>query len=370
MLSLRLLGGLALEVDGKALPAPGGRCGSLLAWLALHPGMQPRSRVAARLWPDVLDESARRSLRSALLDLRRALGPDVGRYLCATRDEVGLWPLEQVCVDVRAFASAVAEGRLEQALALAQGELLPGFEHDWVYDARDAHREELAHAIECLAADAERLGELPTAIAYTRRLVALDPLAEEHARALIRRLSAAQADAQQPQRADDDQLLRARQEEGGVRREDRQEVDDAVEAQGVSGGPAHAEQAQDVFHGEQDGERPLRRDEQPAVAGVSAPSRGNWRNLPMPGKPSHAAVETLEDRRLFSIVVALGTKNELFTVDSNDPDTVLAKTTVKRGLQRRELILGIDYRPANNQLYGLGSTGRLYRIDAVTGTAS
>ncbi|MDP8968579.1 MAG: AAA family ATPase [Actinomycetota bacterium] len=192
MLSLRLLGGLALEVDGKALPAPGGRCGSLLAWLALHPGMQPRSRVAARLWPDVLDESARRSLRSALLDLRRALGPDVGRYLRATRDEVGLWPLEQVCVDVRAFASAVAEGRLEQALALAQGELLAGFEHDWVYDARDAHREELARAIECLAADAERRGELPTAIAYTRRLVALDPLAEEHARALIRRLSAAQ----------------------------------------------------------------------------------------------------------------------------------------------------------------------------------
>ena len=90
----------------------------------------------------------------------------------------------------------------------------------------------------------------------------------------------------------------------------------------------------------------------------------------MHARPSHAAVETLENRRLFSIVVALGTKNELFTVDSNDPDTVLAKATVKRGLQRRELIQGIDYRPANNQLYGLGSTGRLYRIDPVTGNAT
>lgn len=192
MLSLRLLGGLGLEVDGRTLPAPAGRCGTLLAWLALHPGMQPRARVAARLWPDVLDESARRSLRTALLDLRRALGPDAGGYLHATRDEVGLWPLEQVYVDVRAFTAAVAEGRLEQALTLTHGELLPEFEHDWVYDARDAHREEVASVIERLAADAERLGEMATAIEYTRRLVAIDPLAEEHTRALIRRLAAAE----------------------------------------------------------------------------------------------------------------------------------------------------------------------------------
>ena len=189
MLSLRLLGGLTLEVDGRTLPAPGGRCGSLLAWLALHPGMQPRSRVAARLWPDVLDESARRSLRTALLDLRGALGPDAGRHLHATRDEVGL---EQVWVDVRAFEAAVAEGQLEQALALGEGELLPGFEHDWAYDARDAHQGALAGVIEQLAAEAETRDELAAAIGYTRRLVALDPLAEQPARALIRRLAAAE----------------------------------------------------------------------------------------------------------------------------------------------------------------------------------
>jgi DNA-binding SARP family transcriptional activator len=42
---------------------------ALLAWLALHPGMHPRSRVAGRLWPDVLGESARNSLRTALAAL-------------------------------------------------------------------------------------------------------------------------------------------------------------------------------------------------------------------------------------------------------------------------------------------------------------
>src|SRR5919112_4150337 len=98
MLKLRLLGGLTLEVDGQAVPAPGGRCGSLLAWLALHGGMQPRARVAARLWPDVLDESARRSLRTAVLDLRSALGPDAAQHLIGTRDEIGLGP--EVRVDV------------------------------------------------------------------------------------------------------------------------------------------------------------------------------------------------------------------------------------------------------------------------------
>src|SRR3990170_4058255 len=98
MLKLRLLGGLRLGVDGEAAPAPAGRCGSLLAWLALHGGMQPRARVAARLWPDVLDESARRSLRTALLDLRRELGPAGQRYLIASRNEIGLGPPEEICV--------------------------------------------------------------------------------------------------------------------------------------------------------------------------------------------------------------------------------------------------------------------------------
>jgi DNA-binding SARP family transcriptional activator len=192
MLIVRVLGGLALEVDGTTVPAPGGRCGSLLAWVALHPGMQPRSRVAARLWPDVLDESARRSLRTAVLDLRRALGPDAESYLNATRDELGLWPPEQVWVDIRAFRSAVAEGRLEQALELAGGELLPELEHDWVYDARDAHNRKVEGVLEQVADDAEERGELATAIEYTHRLLDMDPLAEEHARALIRRLAAAE----------------------------------------------------------------------------------------------------------------------------------------------------------------------------------
>jgi len=191
MLKVLLLGGLALELDGGTVPAPGGRCGSLLAWLALNPGMQPRARVAARLWPDVLDESARRSLRTAVLDLRRELGPDAERHLVATREEIGLGPAEEIWVDARAFADAVEEGRLADALELGGGELLPEFEHEWVYAARDEHRHAFEQVTERLAAEAESSGDLPGAIEHTRRLVAMDPLAEAPARALIRRLAAA-----------------------------------------------------------------------------------------------------------------------------------------------------------------------------------
>jgi len=40
------------------------------------------------------------------------------------------------------------------------------------------------------------------------------------------------------------------------------------------------------------------------------------------------------------------------------------------GLQPAETLLGIDYRPANGLLYGLGSSSRLYLINPTTGAAS
>lgn len=44
-------------------------------------------------------------------------------------------------------------------------------------------------------------------------------------------------------------------------------------------------------------------------------------------------------------------------------------TSVITGLQPGEKILGIDFRPATGQLYGLGSTSRLYVINPETGAA-
>src|SRR6187397_3059292 len=136
MLRVRLFGVFALESDGVALPMPERRraC-SLLGWLALHPGMHPRSEVAARFWPDVLDASARKSLRTELVAVRRSLGD----ALVTTRDMIGL-DGRHVFVDAREFERLAHDGRLEEAVGLCDGELLPGLDGEWVYEARELHR--------------------------------------------------------------------------------------------------------------------------------------------------------------------------------------------------------------------------------------
>ena len=104
MVRIRVLGALALEVDGEAVPAPVGRpAQALLGWLALHPGIHARSGVAGRLWPDVLESSARASLRTALSGVRRAIGPAADRVLVASRERVGVAGDPEVWVDARAF---------------------------------------------------------------------------------------------------------------------------------------------------------------------------------------------------------------------------------------------------------------------------
>ena len=192
MLRVRLLGQLAIELDGTDVEPPSSRrARALLAWLALDRGVHSRSALAARFWPDVLDASARTSLRSALSALRKALGPGGEQYLIAGRDGVGLAGESLVWTDVGEFERAVAEGRLEEALTLSQRELLAGLDDDWVYERRDEHRDRVADVLARLAADAESDGDLQTAIGYTRQQVALDQLAEEPQRDLMRRLAGA-----------------------------------------------------------------------------------------------------------------------------------------------------------------------------------
>ena len=186
MLRVRVLGELLVEHAGGRVELTGSwRARSLLAWLALNPGSHPRGAVAARFWPDVLDTSARASLRNALWALRRALGPEVPA-LVATRDRVGL---ADVWVDVAAFGEHLAAGRLDDALALWRGELLAGLDEEWVHEYRDAYRARLSELLERMAARAESAADLAAAVALTRRRVALDGLAEDAQRALIARLA-------------------------------------------------------------------------------------------------------------------------------------------------------------------------------------
>lgn len=115
MLEVRLAGALELRADdGELAPPASKRARAVLAYLALNPGPQARGPLAARFWPDVLDESARASLRVALTELRRALGP-AAAYVVATRDTVALDGAD-LRVDTREFHEALEEGDAARAL--------------------------------------------------------------------------------------------------------------------------------------------------------------------------------------------------------------------------------------------------------------
>jgi DNA-binding SARP family transcriptional activator len=128
---------LIVTPDGSAVEPPvGRRARSLLAWLLLHPGLHPRSRLAARFWPDVLDTSARASLRVALSELRAALGP-AAMCLIGDRNHAGIGT-QQAWLDALAFEQLANDGELEAAVTLCRGELLPDLDDDWILEARDA----------------------------------------------------------------------------------------------------------------------------------------------------------------------------------------------------------------------------------------
>jgi DNA-binding SARP family transcriptional activator len=185
MLRLYVLGELHADRDGVPVALPKRRpARALLGWLALHSGDHARSKVAAGLWPNVLDESARTSLRTALSALRAAVGADA---VVTTRERVGL--AADVMVDVREFDRLLSCGKELEAVELGDGELLAGFDEDWVLIARDAHRERVADVLGGLAARASARGDHRAAVGLGRRRAALDPLDEPAHRDLMQLLA-------------------------------------------------------------------------------------------------------------------------------------------------------------------------------------
>jgi DNA-binding SARP family transcriptional activator len=96
---------------------------------------------------------------------------------------------DEVWVDVGEFERLLQNGEVQAALALSSDELLTGLEDEWVYARRDELRQRLCEALALAANEAEVGGDFQSALLWTRRQVAFDPLAEEPQRELIRRLT-------------------------------------------------------------------------------------------------------------------------------------------------------------------------------------
>ena len=81
-------------------------------------------------------------------------------------------------------------------------------------------------------------------------------------------------------------------------------------------------------------------------------------NLVLFSQPAHAERAYALDSRVL-----------LIRFDTNAPSVIESSRAI-RGLQPGEAILGIDFRPANGKLYGLGSSSRVYTIDTDTAIAT
>ena len=188
----RVLGELALTRDGQPVELPvSRRARVLLAWLAVNPGVHTRADVAARLRPDVREQSARMSLRQAAWALRPLLGP----VLVSDRLRIGLLD-GAVSVDLLEFRRHAVAGDREGALALTSGGVLVGLDEPWIDDLRTAHLHEVDALLEQMSSAALPPGASPArnpegharALRYTRERITRDPLCEPAYRELMRLL--------------------------------------------------------------------------------------------------------------------------------------------------------------------------------------
>jgi DNA-binding SARP family transcriptional activator len=182
MLRLRTFGGLSLQQDGDVITGvpTQRRQLALLALLAVagEEGMS-REKILAYLWPEAGTERARHALNQLLyLQRRYANDPD----LFAGRKTLRL-PPEMMENDVRAFETAIAEGRPADAVEIYQGPFLDGFFLDeaaafeeWVSELRERFSLRYLRLLDELATGATELGEFDVALEWRRRAAKVDPL--------------------------------------------------------------------------------------------------------------------------------------------------------------------------------------------------
>jgi DNA-binding SARP family transcriptional activator len=186
-----LLDGFSLEIgDGRPgtcvddLPRGVQR---LVAHLSLA-GRPARGAIAGLLWPDVPEEHAHGSLRSALWRLQKV----VPGLVESSGGALGL--AAGVRVDVREFTAwaqtvldpaAGADGLVVPDVAL-QGELLPGWYDDWVLLERERLRQLRMHALEVRAERLVAAGRHGEAIEAAYAAVRGEPLRESAHRVLMR----------------------------------------------------------------------------------------------------------------------------------------------------------------------------------------
>src|SRR5437868_5418001 len=214
LLRLAVLGAPEVFHEGSRLTFALRKAQALLLYLAVEGGMHSRSKLAAFLWPDSEPHAARTGLRTALT-LLRALFADSDAtsshhsHLLNEHELLGLNPRIPLELDLEVVQQAYQALRLsavpseqqravlvalyQQALSLVRGPFLDGFWlreetgfDAWVQQQQYQWQVRVLQLFERLSSWQEEAFELEQARATLTRWLALDPLAEEASRRLMR----------------------------------------------------------------------------------------------------------------------------------------------------------------------------------------
>lgn len=199
-LHIRLLGHFSITNQDAPPPAfLSPRLQAFLAYLLFHARTpQSRQQLAFHLWPDSTEAQAHSNLRKAIHQLRRSL-PECDTFLHIDNRSVHWRPQVACTVDVDEFVArrqaadqlgatdpAQQQALFAEAVALYQGDLLPGCYDEWLLPARERLRQQWLETLERLVWVSEDRRDYATALHYANHLLRAEPLAESAYQQLMR----------------------------------------------------------------------------------------------------------------------------------------------------------------------------------------
>ncbi len=182
---LALLGGFDLQIGGASVELPHS-AQRLISFLALHPRALLRAFVAGSLWADVGDPQANSSLRSTLWRLH-----DKAPVVETTPTHLSLasWVRTDIA-DSLDVNQRLADGDVPPdptvVLAMCEaGELLPGWDEDWLIVERERLRQRILHMLEAACRRLVEAKSFADALDVGLAAVAIEPLRESAHLAVI-----------------------------------------------------------------------------------------------------------------------------------------------------------------------------------------
>ncbi len=206
MLRIWLFGSLTVANDaaGEQVTAISGRCGSLLAYLALGRGRYfSRAELLGTLWPERMASMTSGSFNTALWRLRRMVecAPFQHGELIASdrRGAIGLNGSQAIWLDIEEFERRIASGLsrpIEQlgdgdiedlriGVSLYKSDILMEFTDDWALREREKHRRHYLNALWRLMQLCTIRREYGESIRYAQRILDCDTLREDVHRELM-----------------------------------------------------------------------------------------------------------------------------------------------------------------------------------------